>query len=179
MSTDYDNFKSWYVDVLTKLFPDREAGFAILMISFPLLERLLRNRAGLLPGRNLVEPFYAELLVLFKELQTTDTAKEFWNIYRNGLLHQVSMSRQKINGDILPIGWLSHDKPGITVDDRGSFWIHPVDFAKKVIDEINADFDSFSRKPDKIPLPNKFRQFASMRESNGKCTSYLGTRTGD
>jgi len=178
-STDIDNFKSWYADVLIKLFPDREAGFAILMISFPLLERLLRNRSNLLPVNHLTDVFYSELHKFLPELQTVDAAKKFWNTYRNGLLHQVSMSKQNKNGDALPVGWLSHDKPGISVDEHGRFWIHPVDFAKRVLNEVNSDFTTFSIKPSKQPLPNKFRLFASTKGTNGEHISYLGTRTGE
>lgn len=179
MASDYDNFKSWYVDVLTKLFPDREAGFAILMISFPLLERLLRNRANVLPEDNLTESFYSELLKLCPELQSTDMAKKFWNTYRNGLLHQVSISKHNKKGVALPVGWLSHDKPGLSIDEQNGFWLHPVDFAKRVINEIDVDFTTFSLKPNKLPLPNKFRLFANTRNGSNEYTSYHGTKTGD
>ncbi len=39
-------------------------------------------------------------------------------------------------------GWVSHDNPMITIED-GTFWIHPVDFTKKVIETIQNDFKTF------------------------------------
>lgn len=33
------NFKAWYVEILRSLYPQREAGFVILFVAFPLLER--------------------------------------------------------------------------------------------------------------------------------------------
>lgn len=43
MSTDLANFRAWYVDTLNQLYPRRESGIAVLMLSFPLLERYLRQ----------------------------------------------------------------------------------------------------------------------------------------
>jgi hypothetical protein len=47
MSDSRENFDAWFVNVLESLYPRREAGFVILMIAFPLLERYLRQRVGL------------------------------------------------------------------------------------------------------------------------------------
>jgi hypothetical protein len=42
--SDLDNFKAWYVDVLTPLYPHRNAGIAVFMLSLPLEERYLRQK---------------------------------------------------------------------------------------------------------------------------------------
>lgn len=142
MNEHFDNFNSWYKAILERLYPDRDAGFAILMIAFPLLERYLRKKVNLLPIDILSPLFYAELAQLFPVLSNSSTAKDFWQVYRNGLLHEVTLSRKNKKGNEMPVGWVSHDKPMITIED-GTFCIHPVDFTKKVIETIQNDFKTF------------------------------------
>jgi hypothetical protein len=68
MATHRANFESWFVKVLESLYPCRDAGFVILMTTFPLLERYLRQRVGLAAENNtLTLPFYDELLNLLPE----------------------------------------------------------------------------------------------------------------
>jgi hypothetical protein len=49
MDSDRKNFHAWYVKTLESLYPERNAGIAILMISTPLLERYLRQKNGRTP----------------------------------------------------------------------------------------------------------------------------------
>lgn len=149
MSEHFDNFKSWYIATLERLYPHRDAGFAMLMITFPLLERYLRKKVELSPKDNLSDLFYAELASLFPVLSNNSTAKDFWQVYRNGLLHEVTLSRQNRSGNEMPLGRVSHDKPMVSIED-GSFWIHPVDFTKKVIEAIQNDFKTFEGVEDSI-----------------------------
>jgi hypothetical protein len=142
MNEHLDNFKSWYIATLERLYPHRDAGFAILMIAFPLLERYLRKKVKLSPNDNLSDLFYAELALLFPVLSNNSTAKDFWQVYRNGLLHEVTLSQENRRGNEMPVGWVSHDKPMVSIEDR-SFWIHPVDFTIKVIETIQNDFKTF------------------------------------
>lgn len=142
MSEHFDNFKSWYISTLERLYQHRDAGFAILMITFPLLERYLRKKVKLSPADNLSDLFFMELVLLFPVLSDISTARNFWQVYRNGLLHEVTLSRQNRSGHDMPIGWVSHDKPMVSIED-GSFWIHPVDFTKTVIEIIQSDFSTF------------------------------------
>lgn len=142
MNENFDNFSSWYKAILEHLYPCRNAGFAILMIAFPLLERYLRKKFKLSPKDNLSDSCYAELALIFPVLSNASTAREFWQVYRNGLLHEVTLSQQNRNEKEMPVGRVSHDKPMITFKD-GSFWIHPVDFTKKVIETIQNDFKTF------------------------------------
>jgi hypothetical protein len=46
MSVHLENFRLWFVRVLEGLYQQREAGFAIMMISFPLLDRYLRQKSA-------------------------------------------------------------------------------------------------------------------------------------
>ena len=145
MATDFENFKSWYADTLHKLYPDRNSGFAILMIAFPLLERYLRHKNRLTHKDNLSNGCMDELCIMFPALPNRKAAWDFWNIYRNGILHQVTLSRMK-RDTVIPDGWLSHDiHSAISVESDGSFLVHPVLFSKHVLHIIENDFATFER----------------------------------
>lgn len=137
------NFEAWYKRPLDLLYPHRDAGFVILLITFPLLERCLRQRTGLTSDQSLSDAFLNELTKLFPALGTRATARNFWQVYRNGLLHEITLSRQSRSGTAMPIGWVSHDKPLITIESDGSIWINPVEFAQHVVATIEADFAIF------------------------------------
>jgi hypothetical protein len=154
MMTHRENFKAWYVDVLNGLYPLRDAGFVILMIAFPLLERYLRQKLQLPPQAILQDSFYDELTKLLPQLPDRTTAKNFWQVYRNGILHEVTLSRQNRSGSQMPVGWLSHDKPIVSIESDGSFWIHPVLFSQHVVQTIEADFSVFEgTAASQSPLP--------------------------
>lgn len=153
MNTHCDNFKAWYKKPLELLYPDRDAGFAILLIAFPLLERFLRKKKGLTSSQDLSNSFFDELATMFPVLGSGVTARQFWQIYRNGLLHEVTLSRQNRGGTAMPTGWLSHDKPMVSVESGGDVWVNPVDFAKRVIAVIEADFGTFEGSPTVSDLP--------------------------
>lgn len=143
MATNHENFRAWYVDILDTLYPQRAAGFAIMMIAFPLLERYLRQRVGLTVQAQLNDTFYDELIALFPELKDRAIARQFWQVYRNGLLHEVTMSLQDRYRNQMPVGSLSHDVPGLSRESDGSFFVHPIDFAKRVVQIIEGDFSTF------------------------------------
>lgn len=165
MTTDQNNFRSWYVDILDKLYPHREAGFAIMMIAIPLLERYLRQKARLQVQAPLNQPFYDELIRLFPVLTDLEKAKQFWQVFRNGLLHEVTMSPQDRKGNQMPAGSLSHDIPEISVLPDGTFFVHPVDFAKRVIKIIEDDFAIFAGNTSATKLP-RVKQHAPGIESS-------------
>jgi hypothetical protein len=143
-------FQSWFVGVLEALYPLPEAGFAIVMIAFPLLERYLRQKAGLGPEERLNEKFFAELYSLFGELQTTDKAKGFWTVCRNGILHQVTFNQP---GKAAPVSGvaLTRDLRGISITSDGYFFVNPSDFAKRVTDEIEKHFTIFEGAASSAP----------------------------
>jgi hypothetical protein len=146
MASDSENFKAWHSETLARLYPCRNSGFAILMIVFPLLERYLRHKNGLSHKDNLSDGCMDELRRIFPVLPTIDAAWKFWNIFRNGILHQVTLSRENRSGALMPEGWLSHDiHSAINIESDGSFLIHPVNFAKHIIDKIESDFAIFEK----------------------------------
>jgi len=98
MATNRENYRSWFAELLPKLFPDRDAGFIILMVAFPLLERYLRQTSGLGPKDNLNEDCVKKLRELFPELPNEKAARQFWDVFRNGILHQVTLSRENRKG---------------------------------------------------------------------------------
>jgi hypothetical protein len=151
--TNLANFRAWYVAILEALYPHRAAGFAIMMIAFPLLERYLRQRSGLTVHANLSDPFYDQLIALFPELRERAVAKQFWQVYRNGLLHEVTMSVQDRSRNAMPAGSLTHDVPGLSRGSDGSFFVHPVDFAKRVVQIIEQDFATFEATTSAGTLP--------------------------
>jgi hypothetical protein len=175
MATHRENFKAWYVTVLESLYSKQDAGFIIVMVALPLLERYLRQKVGVMPQANLPLGFYEELLRVFPELQTSTKAREFWQVYRNGLLHEVTFSHHNRKGKVMPVGWLS-DKPGISIHTDGSFWLNPRDFAKIVIKVIDGDFATFEGSATAAQLP-LVEQTSLPAATPPQPSPYLGTRS--
>src|SRR5690349_7539021 len=107
--SDLDNFKAWYADVLTTLYPMRNAGIAVFMLSLPLAERYLRQKNNLGPDAVLDDAFMKSLCAIFPVLQDVRTSRQFWTVYRHGFLHQATLSTCTRSGAALPVGWLTHD----------------------------------------------------------------------
>lgn len=160
------NFEVWYKAILEGLYSNRNAGFVILMVAFPLLERYLREKSGV-HEEDLNNSFYKELVAVFPELTSQNYACHFWQVYRNGLLHQVTVSQKNRKGIKMPDGWVSNDVAAVSKDSNGDFWLHPAEFAKRVINTIEKDFHTFEG-PHSVdhPLP-QVRQFTN--------TNVLGT----
>ena len=175
MATNHENFRAWYVDILATLYPHRNAGFAIMMIVFPLLERYLRQRVQLTAQASLNDIFFDELISLFPELNDRVTAKDFWQVYRNGLLHEVTMSLRDRSQKQMPVGSLSHDVPGLSRESDGSFIVHPIDFAKRIIQVIESDFATFEGTASVGRLPS-VKAYAPGIESS-TVPFILGTNT--
>jgi len=175
MATHRENFESWFVKVLKILYPYRDAGFVIIMTAFPLLERYLRGKAGLAPNMPTDHKFNTELLKLFPELGTENKAKEFWQVYRHGLLHQVTFSETNQKGASLSVGRLSHDGPIVSIELDGSFWVNPVTFAKRVTQKIMDDFLPFENAQSSLQLPVVEAYPAPSTWNNPPPTPVLGT----
>ncbi len=172
MSSNFGNFKSWYVQVLEDLYKKRDAGIAVLMVSLPLLERYLRRKHNLAPEDSMAEAAMGGLCTMFPALGSATQARAFWNVYRNGFLHQATVSRSTKGGASLPDGWLTHDiAEPIRVEPDGSFTVNPVLFSKKVISTISGDFASFEANAP--PLPQVAR-----RDPVTISSAYLGTGSG-
>ena len=142
MDSHKDNFNAWYAGILKGLYEDRNAGFVILMVAFPLLERYLRQKSGV-HKNNLDRRFSKQLTHVFPELGSESEAGKFWQVYRHGLLHQVTFSQKNAKGIKLPRGWVSNDVAAVWIDSHGDFWVHPSKFAKRVIRTIENDFTVF------------------------------------
>ena len=165
-----ENFRAWFVDVLERLYPIQTAGFAITMITLPLLERYLRQKANLsAEDDRLNAAFYAELLALFPELKSESKAKEFWQVYRNGILHQVAFSQKT---SALPAGVLSRHEAGISFAPGGELVLNPVDFAKRITAQILAHFPTFEGVGSNAPT-----LAVEMIEAIDQATGELGKTT--
>jgi hypothetical protein len=179
MASNFKNFKNWYADTLNKLYPDRNSGFAILMITFPLLERYLRHKNKLSHKDNLNDRCMDELRFMFPVLSTTEVAWKFWNIFRNGILHQVTLSRENKKGKKMPEGWVSHDiNAAVIIESDGSFLIHPVLFAKHIVGKIESDFAIFEKgSAVSTKLPKVKPHPTATNVGQGTQTIILGTNT--
>lgn len=178
MASNYENYQSWFVFQLRKLFSEQDAGFVILMVAFPLLERYIRQKIKLPPDQSLNDFFYKELVVLFPVLQDDQVAKWFWNIYRNGILHQVTLSQEDRKGTPLPIGWISQKyHVPMKIESNGSLWIHPVLFAQQVLHAVESDFSTFEGHTSSAPRLPVVEPLTTTQPTKVS-SMYLGTRGG-
>ena len=166
MDEDRRNFKAWYVDVLESLYGTRAAGIAVLMISAPLLERYLRQKNGRAPEQSLDSPCMEMLRGIFPTLRDAATAWNFWRVYRNGFLHQATISLKTQAGVRLPAGALTHDvSVAITVNPDGSFVLHPDLFSRRIVTTIESDFPTFVGTGSSAPPPPQVVAYASPTSS--------------
>jgi hypothetical protein len=148
----HKEFDAWFVQVLRSLYPNRDAGFAIIMVAFPPLERYLRQQTGIGSG-NIRDPkFYDALLRIFPELQKSENAKQFWEIHRNGLLHQCTFSEFNSSREKLADGIVSHDRPIDFDAAKERCWLNPIAFADRVIETITGDFATFEGTTPPLPV---------------------------
>jgi hypothetical protein len=154
MSVHLDNFRSWFVRPLEVLYSMPDTGFPISMIAFPLLERYLRQKLNISQYVNLAdEKVYVELHKIFQELGSSERAKQFWHVFRNGILHQVTLlEKKKVRDEVilLPGGCMRSDIECLRVQPDGYFYSNPIGFAKRVIQRIEADFATY--QGDEPPL---------------------------
>ena len=147
---DRENFQQWFTNVLAPLFQKRDAGLVILMTAFPLLERYIRQKTPMSASDNFGDDAKALLLSLFPELKNLDAAGQFWQVFRHGLLHQVSFLPEKRSSGpkrppvSLPGSRITHDIPvAIRIEADHSFTLQPVIFCDRVLSVIEADFATF------------------------------------
>lgn len=158
MTDNMSNFVKWFKNPLASLYTNQDAGFIILMATFPLLERYLRQKSGLHEVVSLNDDFYNEFIGIFPYVTNIDNAKKIWGLYRHGLLHQATLKTKTKTGGtmILEIGVhgdaheieIGYSPAGMTVK------ISPKKFSEKVISTIENDFATFE-SPDSPshPLP--------------------------
>src|SRR5437660_2215201 len=138
MAKNYDNFVKWFREPLNSIYGNPYAGFAILMISLPILERYLRQKSGVFEKKSLDDHFRQALLNMFPSLKDTDTARKFWEVYRHGLLHQATLKA----GDML-LGVAVHGEAQEIEFDGHVFTVSPIKFSKKVVEAIEANFPTY------------------------------------
>lgn len=144
MSINKQNFQTWFRNPLQRLFEDEHAGFPILMICLPLLERYLRQKSGSFE-KGLNDRFYQLFQQIFG-LRTENETREFWQTFRNGLLHQATFSKANKRGEIMPKGSLTSSEEVVVFDQKKRiFMVSPQRFAERVIQTIEADFITFEQ----------------------------------
>ena len=148
MATSEADFRKWFVDSLAKLRTNGDAGLIFLLVAFPLLERYARRKSRCPDGENLTDAFFSTLGTLFKEI--TGREREFWNCYRDGLLHHVTFPRAKLvkktgAWTTLPDAGISgHDsRPVYFLPATKEFYVNPVSFFDVVTSKILADFATY------------------------------------
>lgn len=144
MATDSENFEAWYAAILEGLYPKRDAGFIIATVAFPLLERYVRQKIKLTASENLNDGFYDAVMRLIPGFKDRSQTKSFWSACRNGLLHQATLQLETHSRAVLPPLALTHDIDRIfAATQEGVLLLHPVLFAKCVIEIIRRDFETF------------------------------------
>ncbi|NOQ22351.1 MAG: hypothetical protein GQ565_06845 [Candidatus Aegiribacteria sp.] len=133
-------FKEWYTDILHDLY-EKQAGFPILLISFPILERYIRQVSGIGENR-LSDRFFEVLLEMFDELECLENAKEFWQIYRNGLLHQVSFAMKNHKQIEMSPACITFDQSESLLLSEGTYSVNPISFSREIIKSVKDDFES-------------------------------------
>ncbi len=141
-----ERFCRWYKEPIEALMPNEHAGFAILILTFPILERYLRRKLKI-ADVNLCSRFYDELLQMFPDLRTVENAKSFWKIYRHGLIHQATLQAPDgvfvfVNNDV-PIAFCS--------PDGRQFGVSPKQLASHVLKIIEENLPTFE-DPGNRPL---------------------------
>ena len=120
-----------------------------------------------------------ELRNLFPVFPTNEAAWKFWHVFRNGVLHQVTLSREHKSGNVMLNGWLSHDiDKAIKIESDESFLIHPVLFTKHIVEIIENNFGIFEKiSAASTKLPKVKQHPTAKRVEQGVQTFVLGTNT--
>jgi hypothetical protein len=142
MNTNEQNFLKWYKFPLEQLYKNSDAGFAIMILSLPLLERYLREKSRTfeLP---LSAAFFQECIKVFPPLGTEQRANKFWRACRHGLLHQVTFKQGKTDESLPKIALTGNTIEMQYIEKEEIFCLNPVWFSKKIIGLIEADFSTF------------------------------------
>lgn len=135
------NFNLWFARILNDLVKDPHAGFATMMISLPLLERYLRQKTSNFEETSLSSAFRNELVVCFPNLGSEALAKDFWSVFRHGMLHQGTFRR--LGDSTGTSGKLANCATAVELDAEGNFVVNPTKFAAVVVSLIENDFLTF------------------------------------
>lgn len=145
MNINEQHFQKWFKFPLEQLYKISDAGFAIMILSLPLLERYLMEKSGSFESRTLSDAFFHEFIKLFPSLGTEQKAKMFWYACRHGLLHQVTFRQGKTKTDEpLPKIALTGEITEMQYKEKEeNFYLNPYWFSKSIISLIESDFSTF------------------------------------
>jgi hypothetical protein len=138
MKDNYNNFVRWFEEPLSNLYKNPHAGFAIIILSLPILERYLREKSGVCEQPNLDDRFHQEFLNMFPSVKDMPTSRKFWEVYRHGLLHQATL---KAHGTVLSAA--VHGAAAELEFDGKVFTVAPVKFSQRVVNTIELDFTTY------------------------------------
>jgi hypothetical protein len=148
MTTAQSDFENWFVNSLKGLRDNGDAGFIFTLVSFPLLERYLRNKSGCPEGETLTNQFFTNLAHVLPEIAGVE--RQFWNCYRDGLLHQVTFPKAKLDKktriwvNLPPAGISGHGSGPIYIEPNvGGFFLNPIKFFDHVTATILGDFSVY------------------------------------
>jgi len=148
MATTKEDFQSSFVESLVPLRANGHAGFVFALVAFPLLERYLRGKSACPEGQTLTSTFFSNLGVLFPAIVGKENS--FWDCYRNGLLHQVTFPKAKLDRKTgiwvaLPEAGISgyDQRPVYFIPSSNQFFLNPLVFFDLVTSTIFADFSSY------------------------------------
>lgn len=151
LDTNRDRFQYWYAEPIEILLKNEHAGFAVMTLTLPILERYLRHKLNI-PSAKLTPDFHAEIDRLIPEFKKVPTS-EFWSNYRNGLLHQATVQGHYT--------FLKDDGPIVSYWN-GRFGVSPTKFARRVLSIVSADIDTFFDADGDKP------QIATVQETAGR-----------
>lgn len=127
-------FKIWYVEPINKLkeLPNGNGGFVALIVGLPLYERLITAKLQINNQKTTEESIKSAMNI---DLGITEGQRNvFWDLFRNGLLHQAMPKPGKTSyffrDDF-------SDKPLFVESDGECFiYINPWKFTDRVVNEF-------------------------------------------
>jgi hypothetical protein len=143
MDDDYDRFRIWYVEPLRVLekIPTGQGGFIALATACFLYERYA---VAVLNSQGKKADRLGKVRQLADDFDVDNaTAKTFWDVIRDGLLHQ-GMPMQQKQGKLLPRYALHYLYPVMALENiQGELWlkVQPWKFMNKVLKLWDSNFE--------------------------------------
>jgi hypothetical protein len=122
-----------------------DGAFAVMMLTLPLAERYFREKVGI-GDATLNSAFHLEFANAFNINE--QISRDFWQVYRNGLMHQATLSKVNRNGITMPRGLMTLKTAAtphsINFDSTtNEFAVLPKELSEEVIKIIRNDFLTF------------------------------------
>ena len=135
-------FQLWYKEPIeTLIAKDEHTGFAVLMITLPILERYVRRKLSITSDNLTMQTgFFDELATLFPQFRSPKYAQRFWKCYRHGLLHQATLQLK----DGVAIAFVHGSVPILECSPDGrEFRLSPNKFGRAVLSIVENDLETF------------------------------------